>query len=119
MNAFRPQQPSSTPKPLSHHRLRVYWRALALAKLTHAHPIRRATLRRQAERAVDSVVLNIAEAAGLDGKRNKSQFRIARGSALEVIAAYELAEAYAELVPTQEVRREGAAVVAMLTRLGR
>ena len=76
-------------------------------------------LRRQAERAVDSIALNIAEAAGLDGKRNKSQFRIARGSALEVVAAYELANAYGESVPLDEVIREGTAVVAMLSRLGR
>ena len=68
---------------------------------------------------MDSIALNIAEAAGLDGKRNKSQFRIARGSALEVIAAYELAETYGELLPIAEIRREGTAVVAMLTRLGR
>ena len=104
---------------LSHHRLRVYWRALKLAGLTQQHPIRRATLRRQAERAVDSVALNIAEAAGLDGKRNKSQFRIARGSALEVIAAYELASTYGEELPLDEVVAEGTAVVAMLTRLSR
>ena len=118
MSAFRSNNRSSNSN-LSHHRLRVYWRALALAKLTHLHPIRRATLRRQAERAVDSVVLNIAEAAGLDGKRNKSQFRIARGSALEVIAACELAEAYGEVHPLEQVVREGRVVVGMLTRLGR
>ena len=68
---------------------------------------------------MDSVVLNIAEAAGLDGKRNKSQFRIARGSALEVISAYELADVYGESVPLEEIRSQGISVVAMLTRLGR
>ena len=118
MNASRPKQ-HPFDSNLSHHRLRVYWRALALAKLTHEHPIRRATLRRQTERAVDSIALNIAEAAGLDGKRNKSQFRIARGSALEVIAAYELASTYGEILPLGQIVREGTAVVAMLTRLGR
>ena len=97
----------------------MYWRALNLAKLTHNHPIGRTILRRQAERAVDSVALNIAEAAGLDGRRNKLQFRIARGSALEVIAAYELADAYGEALPLREVVEEGTAIVAMLTRLAR
>ena len=106
-------------KPLSHHRLRVYWRALKLAKLTHRHPVKRSTLRRQIERAVDSIAINIAEAAGLDGRRNKSQFMIARGSALEVVAAYELATTYEEEVPLEEILREGRAVISMLTKLAR
>ena len=104
---------------LSHHRLRVYWYALDFAKLVAAHPIQRATLRRQAERATDSIALNIAEAAGLDGKRNKSQFRIAKGSALEVIAAYELAQTYAEDVPLNDLRQAAKTIVAMLTSLSR
>jgi four helix bundle protein len=114
-----PSKPSSKVQPLSHHRLRVYWLALELAKLTARWPIRRAALRRQAERAVDSIALNIAEAAGLSGRRNKSQFMIARGSTLEVVAAYELAWTYGETVPVDDVRRLGRVVAAMLTKLAR
>ncbi len=118
MKASRPNQPISC-TPLSHHRLRVYWRALDLAKLVHDNPIARATLRRQADRAADSVALNIAEAAGLDGRRNKAQFMIARGSALEVVASYELADAYGQVLPVDDIRGQGHAVVSMLSRLCR
>ena len=111
--------PTTPEKALSHHRLRVYWRALKLAKLTHQHPVKRSALRRQIERAVDSIALNIAEAAGLDGRRNKAQFMIARGSALEVVAAYELAAIYEENVPLAEILRESRAVISMLTKLAR
>ena len=44
---------------------------------------------------------------------------IARGSALEVVAAYELVATYEEDVPLEEIRREGRAVISMLTRLAR
>ena len=39
---------------------------------------------------------------------------IARGSAFEVVAAYELAATYEEDVPLEEIRREGRAVISML-----
>jgi four helix bundle protein len=117
--ATKTPKPSTEIQPLSHHRLRVYWLALELAKVTGRWPIRRPALRRQAERAVDSIALNIAEASGLSGRRNKAQFMIARGSTLEVVAAYELASAYGESVPVDDVRRRGRVVAAMLTKLAR
>lgn len=104
---------------LSHHRLRVYWRALRLAKWVADNPIERSTLRSQATRAAESVALNVAEAAGLDGKRNKAQFRIARGSTLEVVAAYELAVACGEEHTLSELLADARAVASMLTKLGR
>ena len=68
---------------------------------------------------MDSVVLNIAEAAGLFDGRAKSHYRVARGSVLEVAAAYELADAYGEPVPLQQVLDLARPVAAMLTSLGR
>ena len=104
---------------LNYHRLRVYWRAMKIVKWTVAHPIRRATLRNQTERAMDSVVLNISEAAGLDGKRGKAQFRIARGSLHEVVTAYEIAIVHGEDHPLHELLPVAEAVSAMLTKLCR
>ena len=103
----------------SHHRLRVYWRAVKLARVVNGCRIRRTSLRRQVERAVDSVVLNIAEAAGVSGRRNKAQFLIARGSALEVVAGVELAAVYGDDVPLGEVRLLARGVIAMLSKLAR
>ncbi len=48
----------------------------------------------QLRRASNSMVLNIAEARGRAGRDRKNRLRIARGSALEVHAALELAEAW-------------------------
>ena len=76
-------------------------------------------MRDQTERAMDSVVLNIAEGAGLDGKRGKNHFLISRGSTIEVVGAYDLADAYGLRVPVDEVRRLGAEVASMLTSLAR
>jgi four helix bundle protein len=102
---------------LSHHRLHVWHKALALVKLVKASPIGDAELRDQASRACRSAALNIAEAAGLDGAAKRRHFSIARGSAIEVAAAYELAGALGEKVAITEIVGVAAEVAAMLTRL--
>ena len=104
---------------LSHHNLRVYDFARHLAGITHQYPLRDAELRNQARRAAISVVLNIAEGAGLDGRAGKRHFQIAKGSALETVAAYELAADLGESVPLDRVLRVGHTVASMLTKLVR
>lgn len=110
---------SQHPQPrLTHHRLRVFWEAVALVRLVHQHPIADAELRDQAKRASRSTALNISEGAALDGAMAKKHFRISRGSAIETVGAYDLAhDALGETVPVELVRAQGAIVVAMLTNL--
>ena len=102
---------------LSHHRLRVWQKARQLVRLVSKNPIGDAELRGQASRAAKSVGCNIAEGAALDGASKKRHYRIAKGSAVEVVAAYELASDIGETVPTDEVTRLGAAIASMLTGL--
>ena len=104
---------------LSHHNLRVYDFARHLASIAHRYPLRDAELRNQARRASISVVLNIAEGAGLDGRASKRHFQIAKASALETVAAYELASDMGESVPLDRVLRVGHSLASMLTRLVR
>jgi four helix bundle protein len=102
---------------LSHHRLEVYGVAKQLAVLVHQHPIKDSELRSQGRRASTSVVLNIAEGAGLDRGAGVRHFRIARGSCHEVLACYELAAAFGEDVPLDQVTALGARTIGMLTGL--
>ena len=51
-----------------------------------------ADLRNQAVRASQSVVLNLAEGNGLSGGNRRRHYRIAPGSAGEVVAAFDLLE---------------------------
>ncbi len=82
------QPPTAT---LSHHRLGVYQYARRLATLVHREPPRNRELRSQAQRAAISTALNVAEGAALNGCAKKRHDGIARSSALEVVAAYEIA----------------------------
>lgn len=104
-------------RQLSHHRLRVWHQARELVRFVIRHPIGDAELRKQAGNAAKSVGCNIAEGAGLDGAAKKRHFRIARGSTIEVVAAYELATDCGEPVPVDEVTVMGAAIASMLTGL--
>ena len=99
---------------LAHHSLRVWHHAVELTRLVGKHRIENATLRDQAIRAVTSVGLNISEGAGRDGKMRANHFRIARGSASEVVAAYELAVALGETHDLPTIAQQGARVCAML-----
>ncbi len=102
---------------LSHHRLRVWDKARELVRLVNQHPIGDAELRHQASKAAKSVGCNIAEGAALDGAAKKRHYRIARGSIIEVVAAYELAMDCGETVPIDEIAQLGAAIASMLTGL--
>ena len=89
---------------LSHHRLRVWAKARQLVRLVGKSPIGDAELRHQASRAAKSVGCNIAEGAALDGASKKKHYKIARGSAVEVVAAYELASDIGETAPVDDSR---------------
>ena len=102
---------------LTHHSLRVWGEALALVSLTKAAGIRDAVVRDHAPRAPVSVALNVAEGAGRVGKTRLQHFSFARGSVVELVAAFEIAEALGEKVPVAEVRERGAAVSRMLAGL--
>ena len=109
-------------RPLPHHRLVAYQVACELLVVVKEAHIKDTKLRDQAERAAKSCCLNIAEAAGRVGGADKKRvFAIARGEAVEVVAAVEIAalagdasdEAAAESV------RLGDRLVALLSGLAR
>ena len=102
---------------MSHHKLRVWTKARSLVRLVSRVPIGDAELRNQASRAAKSVGCNIAEGAALDGASKKRHYKIARGSVIEVVAAYELAEDCGEQVPVDEVTELARAIASMLTGL--
>ena len=104
---------------LKHHRLRVWHKSVDLVRYVNANPIKQAELRNQAMRAATSIALNIAEGAGLSGANSKRHFTIARGSAVEVAAAYELAQALGEKHSLDELLELTTTVAAMLSGLGR
>ncbi len=100
-----------------HERLDVYQLALGVARWAaqQAIPPARKHLRDQLFRAVDSVVLNIAEGAGLppgDGQRN--HFRIAGASAAEVSAILDLLTPPEYAERQVELRRVGAMLARMV-----
>ena len=100
-----------------HHKLKVYREALGLLTMMHRQRIGSADLRRQGERAMASVVLNIAEGATLEGAARKRHYRIARASLVEAVAAYEVALALGQRVDLREIHRRGQYVGAMLTKM--
>ncbi len=102
---------------LSHHRLRVWAKARQLVRLVNRNPIGDAELRHQASKAAKSVGCNIAEGAALEGASKKRHYKIAKGSAVEVVAAHELATDIGEFVPVDDVTGLGAAIASMLTGL--
>lgn len=108
------QQADIQQASLAHHSLRVWHHAVEFIRIVGKHRIDNATLRDQAIRAVTSVGLNISEGAGRDGKTRANHFRIARGSASEVVAAYELAVALGETHDLATIAQTGARISAML-----
>ena len=84
------RSPSS--RALPHHRLHAYHVALELLGLVREAQVLDFKLRDQALRAAKSVCLNVAEAAGRTSAADRARvFGIARGEALEVAAALEIA----------------------------
>lgn len=102
---------------LPHQSLRVWHRAVALVQLCSKQAPRDSELRNQTSRAAKSVALNIAEGAPLSGRSRERFFRIARASAVEVAAGYELASAIGERVPVGQVTHLVDEIYAMLTKL--
>ena len=100
----------------NHDKLECYAVALDVARWAARVkvPTGRKHLRDQLVRSADSMVLNIAEAAGLPpGDARRHHFRIALGSAAEVAAAIDLIGAPG---PADDIRRVGA-MLAKLSRL--
>jgi four helix bundle protein len=85
-----------------------------LVKLVKAQRIENSELRDQAMRAAISVALNLAEGANRDRRAALNHFRIARGSAGEVGAAYEIASALGESVDSASVMALAGRITAML-----
>ena len=84
---------------LNHQRLRCYEHSMLLAKklpsLVRKWPIGSYYLADQLKRALASVSLNIAEGNGRSGLKDRARFfAIARGSATEVSAIIDIANAY-------------------------
>jgi four helix bundle protein len=77
---------------LPHHHLIAWQVAVDFLSAVRAAKIKDADLRNQAMRAAKSVCLNTAEVAGRKSRADKSRvFAIARGEAVEAIAAIEIA----------------------------
>src|SRR5687768_15140562 len=77
---------------LPHHRLIAYGAAVDLLLAVKAAKVRDAKLRDEATRAAKSACLNTAEGAGRVTRADKARaFAIARGEAVEAVAAVEIA----------------------------
>ena len=99
-----------------HENLDVYKLALdvATACAVLRLPVGRAHLRDQLQRAVDSVVLNIAEGRARGGDAGRNHYRIAAGSAAEACAALDLVGSPAAMAEQPKLRRVGAMLRGLL-----
>ena len=90
---------------LPHHNLVAYQVAREFLLAVHHANISDAKLRDEATRAAKSTCLNIAEGAGRVTRADKARaFAIARGEAVEAIAAIELANDLGEVDPNSVQR---------------
>jgi len=98
-----------------HERLDAYRLSLEVARWVAVQdfPAGQASLRDQAVRAAQSVVMNIAEGRGRGGAAGRNHYRIALGSAAEACAALDLLGSATAGEQQQKLRRVGA----MLHRL--
>src|SRR5690349_21242445 len=115
-------QSESVTRKLPHQRLIAFGVAKELLVAVHRAQISDALIRDQALRAAKSAALNVAEAAGRGGSKDRARvFMIARGEASEAAAAIEIAQAIGavsdESVAT--VFRIADELIAILTALGR
>jgi four helix bundle protein len=105
---------------LPHHTLHVWNLAIELVRLVRDTRIDDADNRAQAREAASSCARNIAEGAARSGARDKARvYAIARGEAVECVAAVEIAGALGAC-GEQDVARIvelGGRVSAMLSRL--
>ena len=105
---------------LPHHKLVAYGVAVELLTLVKAAQISDAKLRDEALRAAKSACLNTAEGAGRVTRPDKARaFAIARGEAVEAVAAVEIAELAGDALPGSAARCIPVAdrLVALLTGL--
>jgi len=83
--------------------LRIYQDALCMARdaaaVATAIERRDGDFARQLRRAATSVVLNIAEASGVSGGNRRQRHHSALGSAREVVACFDVAEAMGYVAP--------------------
>jgi four helix bundle protein len=83
---------NTTTRSLPHHKLLAYEAAVQLLLAVKAANIRDSHLRDQAMRAAKSTCLNTAEGAGRVSRGDRARaFAIARGEAVEAVAAVEIA----------------------------
>ncbi len=112
----------TTPRSLPHHKLVAYRVAVELLVAVRAAGVRDAKLRDEAMRAAKSACLNAAEGAGRVTRRDKARaFAIARGEAVEAVAAVEIAAAAgeADAAAAERCVRIADRLVALLTGLTR
>ena len=88
---------------MTHHKFHLVTLARQLVVLVKRNPIGDATLRNEAGRAAVSILCNAAESCSYDGRAKKRFLIIARGSAFEVAANYEVAAELGETVPVDDV----------------
>jgi four helix bundle protein len=96
--------------------LDVYRVALSVARWTHKvrWPNGLADLKDQGIRAADSAVLNIAEGVARGGRPGLNHFRIAQGSAGELLAVLDIAALPGSAEQQERLRRVGAMLQKML-----
>jgi four helix bundle protein len=91
MKGMTDQTKSRAPS-LPHHRLVAYQVAVEFLLAVNAAGIQDAKLRDEAVRAAKGACLNVAEGAGRYSRADKARaFAIARGEAVEAVAAVEIA----------------------------
>jgi four helix bundle protein len=103
---------------LPHHKLIAYGVAVELLVAVKAANVRDAKLRDEALRAAKGACLNCAEGAGRVSRADKARvFAIARGEAVEAVAAVEIAAHTGDttLACAAECVRIGGRLVALLT----
>ena len=114
------QNPITCTPTLPHHRLIAYQVALELLVAVKEAHIRDSKLRDEATRAAKGVCLNIAEGTGRVTRADKARsFTVARGEAIEAIAAVEIAVLAGDAAPKSAERCGviGNRLIALLTGL--
>ena len=105
---------------LPHHSLQVWHLSMELVRLVGSITVRDIDNRNQAREAASSCARNIAEGAARSGARDKARvYAIARGEAVECVAAIEIAGAMGACASDDVARviELGGRVSAMLSRL--
>jgi four helix bundle protein len=105
---------------LPHHKLVAYGVAVELLVAVRDARVRDSKLRDEATRAAKSACLNTAEGAGRVTRADKARaFAIARGEAVEAVAAVEIAALMGEADPDAAARcvQIASRLVALLTGL--